>query len=151
MARLIDVKWQGSKPIGWADNMTLTFNHSHGLDHGFSWSNFEIALSQEWEGQLTLNKRDGSQSFMTMTMTFWWPKCKDLPDSDRGDFRCLCAAHSSNSLSNIHLLVFSQRFYIYRIWIRKWVIICRLMFSCIFFPFHLPGHAKYIHCNGSWK
>ena len=27
-------------------NMTLTFDHTHDLDHGSSWSNFEIALSQ---------------------------------------------------------------------------------------------------------
>ena len=27
-------------------NMTLTFDHIHDLDHGFSWSNFEIAVSQ---------------------------------------------------------------------------------------------------------
>ena len=27
-------------------NMTLTFDHTHDLDHGFSWSNFEIAVSQ---------------------------------------------------------------------------------------------------------
>ena len=26
--------------------MTLTFDHIHDLDHGFSWSNFEIAVSQ---------------------------------------------------------------------------------------------------------
>ena len=27
-------------------NMTLTFDHTHDLDHGSSWSNFEIAVSQ---------------------------------------------------------------------------------------------------------
>ena len=26
--------------------MTLSFDHTHDLDHGFSWSNFEIAVSQ---------------------------------------------------------------------------------------------------------
>ena len=30
----------------WRSNMTLTFDHTHDLDHGFSWSNFEIAVSQ---------------------------------------------------------------------------------------------------------
>ena len=30
----------------WRSNVTLTFDHTHDLDHGFSWSNFEIALSQ---------------------------------------------------------------------------------------------------------
>ena len=37
-------------------------------------SNCEIAMFQEWEGRLTLNKRDGGLSFMTMTVTFWWPR-----------------------------------------------------------------------------
>ena len=27
-------------------NMTLTFDYTHDLDHGWSWSNFEIAVSQ---------------------------------------------------------------------------------------------------------
>ena len=31
-------------------------------------------MSQEWEGWLTLNKRDRGLSFMTITMTFWWPR-----------------------------------------------------------------------------
>ena len=30
----------------WRSNVTLTFNHTHDLDHGFLWSNFEIAVSQ---------------------------------------------------------------------------------------------------------
>ena len=30
----------------WRSNVTLTFDHTHELDHGFSWSNFEIAVSQ---------------------------------------------------------------------------------------------------------
>ena len=30
----------------WSSNVTLTFDHTHDLDHGFSWSNFEIAVSQ---------------------------------------------------------------------------------------------------------
>ena len=37
-----------------------------------SWSNFEVAMFQEWEGRLTLNERDGGLSFMTMTLTIWW-------------------------------------------------------------------------------
>ena len=28
----------------------------------------------EWEGRLTLHKGCGSRSFMTMTMTIWWPR-----------------------------------------------------------------------------
>ena len=30
----------------WRSNVTLTFDLTHDLDHGFSWSNFEIAVSQ---------------------------------------------------------------------------------------------------------
>ena len=30
----------------WRSNLTLTFDLTHDLDHGFSWSNFEIAVSQ---------------------------------------------------------------------------------------------------------
>ena len=29
-------------------NVTLTFDHTHDLDCGFSWSNFEIAVSDNW-------------------------------------------------------------------------------------------------------
>ena len=31
----------------WRSNMTLTFDHTHDLDHWFSWSNFEIAVSKK--------------------------------------------------------------------------------------------------------
>ena len=59
---LIDMKKKGTKMIGcWANNVTLTFDHVHDLDQGFSRTNFEIAVSQEWEGQLTLNNRDVSR------------------------------------------------------------------------------------------
>ena len=45
MAGPIDVKWKGSKSDDyWANNVTLTFDHMHGLDHGFSMSSFEIAV-----------------------------------------------------------------------------------------------------------
>ena len=54
----------------WSSNVTLTFDHTHDLYHGFSWSNFEIAV--EWEGRLALHKGCGSRSFMTMTVTIWW-------------------------------------------------------------------------------
>ena len=30
----------------WRSNVTFTFDHTHDLDHGYSWSNFEIAVSQ---------------------------------------------------------------------------------------------------------
>ena len=38
--------------------VTLNFDCTHDLHLRFSVSNFEIAVSQEWEGQLTWNKMD---------------------------------------------------------------------------------------------
>ena len=32
--------------VFWRSNVTLTFHHTHDRDHGFSWSNFEIPVSQ---------------------------------------------------------------------------------------------------------
>ena len=69
-------------------NVTIIFDHTDGLYHGFSWSTFEISVSQEWDGRLTLHKGDGSLSFMTMA--FWWPKW-----GARCDFRCQLAVDSS--------------------------------------------------------
>ena len=68
--------------------MTLLFDHTHDFDLGLSRSEFEIALSQEWDGQLTLNEKDVNRPFMTMiltsvTMLEW----ADVPDSDWGDFK----------------------------------------------------------------
>ena len=57
MAGPINLKRKESESIvSWAHNVTLNFDRMHGLDHGFARSNFEIAVSQEWEGRLTLNK-----------------------------------------------------------------------------------------------
>ena len=52
----------------------LTFDHTHGLDQGYSWSNFEIAVSQNGRADWHWTKGDGIRSFMTMTMTIWWPR-----------------------------------------------------------------------------
>ena len=38
--------------------MVLLLDHTHDLDLEVSRSKFEIALFQEWEGWLTLNRRD---------------------------------------------------------------------------------------------
>ena len=54
--------------------VTLTFDHTHGVDQGFSWSNCCIS---EWEGRLTLNKGCGSRSFRIKTVTIWWPRSGD--------------------------------------------------------------------------
>ena len=95
---LIDVKWKEGELIGhWANCMTLSFDHTHDLDIGISRSESEIALSQEWDGWLTWNKKDVSHPFMTMILisvtTVGWA---DVPDSDQGDFRCRRAVDISS-------------------------------------------------------
>ena len=99
---LIDVKWKRGQLIWyWADYMTLPFDHTHDLDLGveISRSESEIALSHEWDGQLTWNEKDASHQFLTMiltivTMVGW----ADVPDSDWGDFRRRRAVHISSSV-----------------------------------------------------
>ena len=54
----IDMERKGSESIGfWTHYVTLTYD----LDLGVSRSNFEKAVSQEWQGRLTWNKRDVSR------------------------------------------------------------------------------------------
>ena len=101
-----------------ASNATNGFDLDHELDlwilkvkcdldlspHTWPWPwifmvKFWNSCISEWEGRLALHKRGGSRSFMTMTMTIWWPRSgvpMDLPDSDRGDFSCRCAVDSSS-------------------------------------------------------
>ena len=55
-------------------NVTLTFDHMHGFDQGYLWSNFEIAVSQNGWTDWHLTKEVGGRSFMTMTVTIWWPR-----------------------------------------------------------------------------
>ena len=74
MAEPIGAKWKGDKLTGWwANKVTVTFYHTHGLDNGFWRPDFEIVVSQEWEGRLTWNKGGVGGSFLTMTVTIWWP------------------------------------------------------------------------------
>ena len=102
---LIDVKWKWNGLIRyWADCMTLPFDHTHDLDPRLeiSRSKSEIALSQEWDGQLTWNEKYLSHPFMTMiltsvTMVGW----ADVPDSDWSDFRRRHAIDISSYLCNI--------------------------------------------------
>ena len=98
---LIDVKWKGSELIGyWNDYMTLPFDHTLDLDLRVSRSESEIDLSQKWNGQLTWNAKDVNHPFMTMiltsvTMVGW----ADVPDSDRGDFKCRHAVDLSSYIT----------------------------------------------------
>ena len=73
--------------------MTDRFDLDHNLDlwilkvkrdldlwpHTWPWPwifmvKFWYSCISEWEGRLTLHKGGGSRSFMTMTMTIWWPR-----------------------------------------------------------------------------
>ena len=106
-----------------ASNIVISYDLCHDLDLGFARSNFEIARSQEWEGWLILDKRDGWRSFMTMTdLLVTRVKCKDLSDSNRGDF----------VISLVWLEV---------IWlevIRQWLLQCRSIYIAL--------HGDFIVC-----
>ena len=54
----IDMKRKGYESIGC---YTYFVTLSYDLDLGFSRSNFENAISQEWENRLTWNQRDVSR------------------------------------------------------------------------------------------
>ena len=45
----------------WTHSVTFSFDLTHDLYPEFSTSNFEIAVSQEWEGRTTLTERDMSR------------------------------------------------------------------------------------------
>ena len=74
-----------------ASNVTNVFDLDYNLDlwilkvkhdlhlwpHTWPWIfmvRFWNSCISEWEGRLTLHKGGGSRSFMTMTMTIWWPR-----------------------------------------------------------------------------
>ena len=52
----------GCESIGSFTNfVNLNFHLNHGIDLGFSRSNFETVVSQEWDGRLTWDERDVSR------------------------------------------------------------------------------------------
>ena len=74
-----------------ASNVNIRFDHNLDLwilkvkydidvwPHTWPWPwifmvKFWYSCISDWEGRLTLHKRGGSRSFMTMTMTIWWPR-----------------------------------------------------------------------------
>ena len=57
----IDMEQKGCESIGcYTYFVIFNFDLNHALDLGFSRSNFENVVSQEWDGWLTWNKRDVS-------------------------------------------------------------------------------------------
>ena len=65
-------------PMGLTLTITLTFEFwRSNVTWPWPWIfmvKFWNSCNSEWEGQLTLDKGGGSRSFMTMTMTIWWPR-----------------------------------------------------------------------------
>ena len=76
----IDMEWKGCESIGcYTHFVTFNLDLNHDLDLGFSRSNFEKVVSQEWDGRLTWNERGVSRfnvghvlwlSTFTSPMTF---------------------------------------------------------------------------------
>ena len=57
----IDMEFKGCESIEcWTHVVIFNVHLTHDLDLGFSRSNFENAVSHEWEGRLTWNERDVS-------------------------------------------------------------------------------------------
>ena len=62
MGCLIDMEQNGCESTECLIHvMTFNFDLTDDLDLEFSMSNFEIALSQEWEGRSTWDKKDMSR------------------------------------------------------------------------------------------
>ena len=74
----IDMEWKGCESTEcWTHVMTFNFDLTHDLDLEFSTSNFEIAVSQEWQGPSTWSERDMSRYrvfYLLCDLELWpWP------------------------------------------------------------------------------
>ena len=102
-----------------ASNVTNVFDLDHNLDlwilkvkrdlhlwpHTWSWPwifmvKFWNSCISEWQGRLTLHKGGGSRSFMTMTMTIWWPR------SGVWIYQIVTGVTSVVSVRSTHLVLF---------------------------------------------
>ena len=108
-------------------NRTLTFDHTHDLDHGSSWSNFEIPVSQNGKADWHFTKG------VTIGHSWPWPfgdqgQVMDLPDSDRGDLICRHAVDSSSSIVLFkYSITFSGSVYICVVLHAKFILIHKIM------------------------
>ena len=67
----IDMEQKGCESTEcWTHVVTFNSDHTHELDLEFSTSDFEIAVSQEWEGRLTWNERDMSRYTYFVTLSY---------------------------------------------------------------------------------
>ena len=86
----------------YASNVTIWFDLPRDLDLGFSRSNMEFASSQPKMVWLSQNvqyiyRLKGLNDHQVGPCPWLWKlRCKDQPDSERGEFRCRCAANSSS-------------------------------------------------------
>ena len=65
----IDMEQKRCESIGcYTHFVTFNIPLTHDLDLGFSRSNFENAVSQEWKGRLTWNKSDVNRLDVTPTL-----------------------------------------------------------------------------------
>ena len=83
-------------------NVTLTFDHTHGVDQGFSWSDFEIALSQNGRADWHWTKGVG----VGHSWPWLWPfgdqgQVKGSTTQWPGDFRCRRAIDSSSFIQEV--------------------------------------------------
>ena len=65
----IDMERKGCKSIGcYTHFVTFNVHFTHDLHLGFSSSNFENAVAQEWDGRMTWNERDLSRQNVRLTL-----------------------------------------------------------------------------------
>ena len=83
----IAMKWIWISIEHLASNVAISFDLGHDLDLGFSRSNFIIAVSQKWQGWLTLSVIHNHDRDLLVTKV----RCQVLTESDRGDLRFWCA------------------------------------------------------------
>ena len=116
----IATKWKTNISIELqASNVTNGFDLDHNLDlcilkvkcdldlwpHMWPWPwivmvKFWNSSISEWEGRLTLHKGGDSRSFMTMTMTIWWPR------SGLWIYQIVTRVTSVVGMPSTHLVVF---------------------------------------------
>ena len=63
-----------SKMVQLPRNKKQTYRLNPGPQIWPSGLTLAMTCISEWEGRLTLNNEVGSRSFMTMTVTIWWPR-----------------------------------------------------------------------------
>ena len=86
-------------------NVTLTFYHMHGLDHG--------KLYLRMGGLIDIEQRGWEKVIHDLDCDHLVTKhrCKDLQDSDRGEFRCRRAVNSSSFSKSTNTWIFVWIFF----------------------------------------